>query len=63
MDNVFIELKISDGSMVAINTIAVKNEISGNIYQRSELNRLRSCDFSFKIHMTLLKNDSFVIYL
>ena len=33
-------LKFSDGSMIAIDTIAVENEISDNMYQRSELDYL-----------------------
>ena len=35
-----MELKFSDGSMIAIDTIAVENEISDNMYQRSELDYL-----------------------
>lgn len=37
MDNACVELKFSDGSMIAIDTIAVENEIADNMYQRSEL--------------------------
>ena len=33
-------LKFLDGSMIAIDTIAVENEISDNMYQRSELDYL-----------------------
>ena len=40
MDNCCVELKFSDGSMIAIDTIAVENEIADNMYQRSELNYL-----------------------
>lgn len=32
-----MELKFNDGSMIAIDTIAVENEIAANMYQRSEL--------------------------
>ena len=39
-DTVCVELKFSDGSMIAIDTIAVENEISDNMYQRSELDYL-----------------------
>lgn len=39
-DTVCVELKFSDGSMVAIDTIAVENEIADNMYQRSELDWL-----------------------
>ena len=35
-----MELKFSDGSMIAIDTIAVENEIADNMYQRSELDYL-----------------------
>ena len=35
-----MEVKFSDGSMIAIDTIAVENEIADNIYQRSELDYL-----------------------
>ena len=40
MDNCCVEVKFSDGSMIAIDTIAVENEIADNMYQRSELNYL-----------------------
>ena len=40
MDTACIELKFSDGSMIAIDTIAVENEIADNMYQRSELDYL-----------------------
>lgn len=40
MDTVCVELKFSDGSMIAIDTIAVENEVADNIYQRSELDYL-----------------------
>ena len=40
MDTVCVELKFSDGSMIAIDTIAVENEIADNMYQRSELDWL-----------------------
>ena len=35
-----MELKFTDGSMIAIDTIAVENEVSDNMYQRSELDYL-----------------------
>ena len=38
--NVVMEMKFSDGSMIAIDTIAVENEIADNMYQRSELDYL-----------------------
>ena len=40
MDNCCEELKFADGSMIAIDTIAVENEIADNMYQRSELDYL-----------------------
>ena len=36
-DTVCVELKFSDGAMIAIDTIAVENEVADNMYQRSEL--------------------------
>ena len=35
-----MELKFDDGTMIAIDTIAVENEIADNMYQRSELDYL-----------------------
>lgn len=35
-----MELKFANGSMIAIDTIAVENEVADNIYQRSELDWL-----------------------
>ena len=40
MDTACVELKFANGSMIAIDTIAVENEIADNIYQRSELDWL-----------------------
>ena len=40
MDNCCVELKFTDGSMIAIDTIAVENEIARNMYERSELDYL-----------------------
>jgi len=40
MDTACVELKFTDGSMIAIDTIAVENEIADNMYQRSELDYL-----------------------
>ena len=36
-DTICVELKFSDGTMIAIDTIAVENEVADNMYQRSEL--------------------------
>lgn len=40
MDTTCVELKFIDGSTIAIDTIAVENEIVDNMYQRSELDYL-----------------------
>ena len=40
MDTACVELKFTDGSMIAIDTIAVENEVVDNTYQRSELDWL-----------------------
>ena len=40
MDNCCVELKFSDGSMIAIDTIAVENEVADNMFLRSELDWL-----------------------
>ncbi len=40
MDTACVELKFSDGRMIAIDTIAVENEVADNMYQRSELDYL-----------------------
>ena len=39
-DTVCVELKFSDGTIIAIDTIAVENEIARNMYERSELDYL-----------------------
>ena len=40
MDTACVGLKFFDGSMIAIDTIAVENEVADNMYQRSELDWL-----------------------
>ena len=40
MDAACVELKFASGSMIAIDTIAVENEVADNMYQRSELDYL-----------------------
>ena len=40
MDTACVELKFSDGSRLAIDTIAVENEVADSTYQRSELDWL-----------------------
>ena len=39
-DNCYVELKFTDGSMIAIETIAVENEVARNMYEQSELDYL-----------------------
>ena len=40
IDTACVELKYSDGSMIAIYTPAVEDEVADNMYQRSELDYL-----------------------
>lgn len=40
IDTSCVELKFDDGSMIAIDTIAVENEVARNMYERSELDYL-----------------------
>ena len=40
MDTACVELKFTDGSMIAIDTIAEENELADNMYQRSEVDWL-----------------------
>ena len=40
MDTACVELKFFDGGMIAIDTIAVENEVADDMYQRSELDYL-----------------------
>ena len=40
IDTACVELKLADGMMIAIDTIAVENEVADNMYQRSELDWL-----------------------
>ena len=40
MDIACVELEFASGSMIAIDTIAVENEVADNMYQRSELDYL-----------------------
>ena len=39
-DNCCVELKFTDGSIIAIDTIAIENEVARNMYERSELDYL-----------------------
>ncbi len=40
IDTACVELKYSDGSMIAIYTPAVEDEVANNMYERSELDYL-----------------------
>lgn len=40
IDTAFVELRLSNGTMTSIDTVAVENEVADNMYQRSELNWL-----------------------
>ena len=40
MDTACVELKFLDGTMLAIDTIAVENEVAANMFERSELDYL-----------------------
>ena len=39
-DTVCVEMKFSDSTMIAIDTIAIENEVADNMYWRSELDYL-----------------------
>ena len=40
MDTACVELRLDDGTLITIDTIAVENEAADNMYQRSELDYL-----------------------
>ena len=40
LHHIDMELKFLEGSMIAIDTIAVENRVADNMYQRSELDYL-----------------------
>ena len=40
IDTACVGMSFTDGSMIAIDTIAVENEVADNMYQRSELDWL-----------------------
>ena len=40
MDTACVELRYTDGTVIAIDTNAVENEIADNMYERSELDYL-----------------------
>jgi hypothetical protein len=41
MDTACVEMKFANGNMIAIDTIAVENEVANNLYQRFELSDLQ----------------------
>ena len=47
MDTACVELKFNDGSMIAIDTIAVENEVADNMYQRSDMETARRTSKSY----------------
>lgn len=61
MDTACVELKFSDGSIIAIDTIAVENEVADNMYQRSELDYLIYNDPI--AYADLILNGDLVAYL
>ena len=40
MDTACVELRLDDGTLITINTIAAENEVADSMYQRSELDWL-----------------------
>ena len=40
MDTACVELKFTDGTMIAIDTIAIENEVADNMVQQSKLDWL-----------------------
>ena len=40
MDTACVEMRLDDGTLIAIDTIAVENQVAGNVYERSELDYL-----------------------
>lgn len=40
MDTACVELRLADSTLISIDTVAVENEVTDNMYQRSELDWL-----------------------
>lgn len=40
IDTACVELRLDDGTLIAIDTISVENEVADNMYKRSELDWL-----------------------
>lgn len=36
MDTAYVELRLTDGTLISIDCTAVENEVADNVYQRSE---------------------------
>lgn len=56
-----MELRYSDGSMISIDTTAVENEVTRNMYERSELDYLIYNDSV--AYADLVLNGDLVAYL
>ena len=61
MDTGCVELRYSDGSMISIDTTAVENEVTRNMYERSELDYLIYNDSV--AYADLVLNGDLVAYL
>ena len=61
MDTGCVELRFSDGSMISIDTTAVENEVTRNMYERSELDYLIYNDSV--AYADLVLNGDLVAYL
>ncbi len=61
VDNWCAELKITDGSLIMIDTIAVENIVADNIYQKSELDYLIYNDLI--TYIDLIQNGASETYL
>ena len=63
MDTACVELKFANGSMIAIDTLAVENAVDDNMYQRSELDDLiyndpiGYADLTFTKHQDLSEDE------
>ena len=57
MDTACVEMKFTDGSMIAIDTIAVENEVANDMYQRSELDYYLIYNASLEYADLILNGD------
>ena len=60
-DTACIELKYADGSRISIDTVAVENKITGNMYERPEPDYLACNDPA--AHADLILNGALETYL